>query len=222
MGRIRDVLCPLRTVHPLSLVLLLLGSFLVTLFLLKHYFTQLPPKDQNKCQDFAVSVHHSKHLAQSSQKLSSCSSFLSEREHLSLGLNLTLQPSLSQLIMYLNQPNLWPFQLFLGFLHTIAWLYITWDISSPTLKPPVAVKTPCSGFCFFYNAEFLACRLQIGFTSWKLRSFRQIILMNLCNMKCHSLVFSDASTKLTSSSRKYYFFKVKSFYNICQSCVYTI
>lgn len=64
-------------------VLLFLGSFLVTLFLLKHYFTWLPLKDQNKCQDFAVSVHHSKHLAQSSQKLSSCSSFLSEREHLS-------------------------------------------------------------------------------------------------------------------------------------------
>lgn len=36
--------------------------------------------------------------------------FLSGCEHLSLGLNLTLQPSLSRLIMYWNQPNLWPFQ----------------------------------------------------------------------------------------------------------------
>lgn len=33
-------------------------------------------------------------------------SFLSGCEHLSLGLNLTLQPSLSSLIMYWNQPNL--------------------------------------------------------------------------------------------------------------------
>ena len=221
MGHIRDVMCPLRTVHPLSLSPFAPWCISGYSFPPNALFHPAPSERSEQMSGLCCFCSSLKALAQSSQKLSSCSSLLSEREHLSLGLNLALQPSLSQLIMYLNQPNLWPFQLFLGFLHMIAWLYITWDISSPTLKS-VAVKTPCSGFCFFYNAEFLACRLRIGFTSGELCSFRQIILMNLCNMKCHSLVFSDASTKLTFSSRKYCFFKVKSFYNICQSCVYTI
>lgn len=69
---------------------------------------------------------------QFSQKLPPGTSFLSGHEHLSLGPNLTLQPSFSQLIMYLNLPDLWPFQHFLwsstwwcdrtspGHLHTCA------------------------------------------------------------------------------------------------------
>lgn len=42
----------------------------------RHYFVQLPLKDGNRCQAFAVSVHYSEWKAQSWQALPTCASFL--------------------------------------------------------------------------------------------------------------------------------------------------
>ena len=65
-------------------------------FLHAAFFIQLPRNNQNKSQDSAFPAHHSKCPARPSREGPSCSSFPSELERLSAGLDLTLRPSSSR------------------------------------------------------------------------------------------------------------------------------
>ena len=222
MGRIRDVMCPLRAVHPLSL------SPLAPWFISGYSF---PPKalggKESSPRKIRTNVraslfllitqsawHHLHgnfpHVQAFFQNAASVSWSKFNSSAITLPVNHVFESAKSLTFSAFSwvPPH--------GLL-TVHHLRHLLTYSETSCGSQNSLLWPL----LLFSAEFLTCRLQIAFTSWKLHYFHQIILMNLCNMKCRSLVFSDASTKLTFSSRKYCFFKVKSFYNICQGCVYT-